>query len=219
MIEPCANSATQPNEHWLRPAAPLVSGTPGECAAVSGAAAVLAGCANTTAQHWQAQPDGTVRAAGKCLASGTTAGSAVSVAACSGAASTKWQLVSKNPVAVQVAKRRPVRHGPVLGHAPDHGTLRQQRHRHLAAPLARSARNPKIPGYGRFAMQPNRPYYRLPGTAGVPLSAGRREIFEPSQTSGSYFRPTTRSFIGMSALSVILMCSGQTSVQHLVMLQ
>ncbi|HEY7814006.1 MAG TPA: ricin-type beta-trefoil lectin domain protein, partial [Nakamurella sp.] len=103
VIEPCANSATQPNEHWLRPAAPLVSGTPGKCAAVSGAAAVLAGCANTTAQHWQAQPDGTVRAAGKCLASGTTAGSAVSVAACSGAASTKWQLVSKNPVAVQVS--------------------------------------------------------------------------------------------------------------------
>ncbi len=40
-----------------------------------------------------------------------------------------------------------------------------------------------------------------------------------SQTSGSYLRPTTRSFIGISALSVILMCSGHTSVQHLVMLQ
>ena len=31
-------------------------------------------------------------------------------------------------------------------------------------------------------------------------------------------RSTTRSFRGISALSVILMCSGQTSVQHLVML-
>ena len=58
----------------------------------------------------------------------------------------------------------------------------------------------------------------MPGTAGVPFDFGRREIFEPSQTSGSYFRPATRSFIGMIALSVILMCSGQTSVQHLVML-
>ena len=29
----------------------------------------------------------------------------------------------------------------------------------------------------------------------------------------------TRSFSGMSALSVMWMCSGQTSVQHLVMLQ
>jgi len=40
----------------------------------------------------------------------------------------------------------------------------------------------------------------------------------PSHTSGSYFLSTTRSFIGMIALSVILMPSGQTSVQHFVML-
>src|SRR5262249_32108065 len=59
---------------------------------------------------------------------------------------------------------------------------------------------------------------RLPGTAGVSWWL-RRVILEPSQTSGSYLRPTTRSFIGISALSVILMFSGQTSVQHLVMLQ
>ena len=58
----------------------------------------------------------------------------------------------------------------------------------------------------------------LAGTGGVSWW-GRRPILLPSQTSGSYLRPTTRSFIGMSALSVILMCSGQTSVQHLVMLQ
>ena len=48
--------------------------------------------------------------------------------------------------------------------------------------------------------------------------AERRGILLPSQTSGSYCVSTTRSFIGMIALSVILMCSGQTSVQHLVML-
>ena len=41
----------------------------------------------------------------------------------------------------------------------------------------------------------------------------------PSHTSGSYLRSTARSFSGMIALSVILMCSGHTSVQHLVMLQ
>ena len=58
----------------------------------------------------------------------------------------------------------------------------------------------------------------LPGIAGVSWWP-RRAILEPSQTSGSYLRPTTRSFIGISALSVILMFSGQTSVQHLVMLQ
>ncbi len=103
VIEPCVSSATQPNEHWLRPAAPLVSGTPGKCAAVSGAAAILASCANTTAQHWQSQPDGTVRAAGKCLAATASPGGPVTVTACSGAPATKWQLISKNPVAVQLA--------------------------------------------------------------------------------------------------------------------
>ena len=36
---------------------------------------------------------------------------------------------------------------------------------------------------------------------------------------GSYFTSTTRSFSGMIPLSVILMCSGHTSVQHFVMLQ
>ena len=37
--------------------------------------------------------------------------------------------------------------------------------------------------------------------------------------SGSKNRSTTRSFSGMIALSVIVMFSGQTLVQHLVMLQ
>ena len=48
---------------------------------------------------------------------------------------------------------------------------------------------------------------------------GRRLIFDPSHTSGSYLRSTARSFSGIRALSVILMSSGHTSVQHLVMLQ
>ncbi len=50
-------------------------------------------------------------------------------------------------------------------------------------------------------------------------SFGRRPIFEPSQVSGSYFRSTTRSLSGMMPLSVRWMCSGHTSLQHLVMLQ
>ena len=52
-----------------------------------------------------------------------------------------------------------------------------------------------------------------------PPQGQRLNSLLPSHTSGSYLRSTTRSFIGISALSVILMCSGQTSVQHLVMLQ
>ena len=58
----------------------------------------------------------------------------------------------------------------------------------------------------------------MPGTLGVSAWV-RREILLPSQTSGSYRRPTTSYLSGISALSVILTLSGQTSVQHLVMLQ
>ena len=103
MIEPCANSASQPNEHWLRPAAAIVSGQPGKCVAVSGAAVVLATCANTAAQHWQQQPDGTLRLNGKCmLEGGTTVRSILSVGSCSGAAATKWKLVSGGPIATEL---------------------------------------------------------------------------------------------------------------------
>src|SRR5690606_42032466 len=64
-----------------------------------------------------------------------------------------------------------------------------------------------------------RPYPAGAFHKGLAQLEERLKIFEPSQTSGSYFRSTTRSFSGISALSVILMPSGQTAVQHLVMLQ
>ena len=103
VIEPCANSASQPNEHWLRPAAAIASGQPGKCAAVSGTAVVLANCANTTAQQWQQQPDGTLRLNGKCvLAGGTTVRSILSAGSCSGAAATKWKLVPAGPIATEL---------------------------------------------------------------------------------------------------------------------
>ncbi len=104
VIEPCANSTSQPNEHWLRPAAPVVSGIPGKCLAVSGSPVVPAGCANTASQHWQPRPDGTIRLAGKCLtAGGTTAGSVLWIGTCSGAAATKWKLITDGPIAVKLA--------------------------------------------------------------------------------------------------------------------
>ena len=61
-------------------------------------------------------------------------------------------------------------------------------------------------------------------TAGDEAAASAAVFFlrpaslRPIQATGSYEASTTRSFNGMMALSVILMCSGQTSVQHLVML-
>jgi GH25 family lysozyme M1 (1,4-beta-N-acetylmuramidase) len=103
VIEPCANSTSAPNEHWLRPAAPVLSGA-GKCLAASGSVAVVGTCVNTAAQHWQAQPDGTVRLSGKCLTeAGTTTGSVVSLGSCSGAAATKWKLVSVGPIATDIA--------------------------------------------------------------------------------------------------------------------
>ena len=99
-LEPCANSASQPNEHWTRPAAAIASGENFTCMAASGASALARSCQNVAAQHWQPQPDGTVRINGECLADPlNTAGSPVSVARCAGAANTKWKLVPAGPIA------------------------------------------------------------------------------------------------------------------------
>jgi GH25 family lysozyme M1 (1,4-beta-N-acetylmuramidase) len=103
VIEPCANSASQPNEHWLRPAAAVASGQPGKCVGTSGTAAVLVICANVSWQHWQPQPDGTVRVNGWCLLEGgATVRSTLSIGSCSGAAATKWKLVSAGPIATEL---------------------------------------------------------------------------------------------------------------------
>jgi GH25 family lysozyme M1 (1,4-beta-N-acetylmuramidase) len=100
MIEPCANTTS---EHWLRPAAAIVSGQPGQCVATSGSTVVLATCANVTAQHWQPQPDGTIRLGGKCMLEGAaTVRSPLSIGSCSGAAATKWKLVSAGPIATEL---------------------------------------------------------------------------------------------------------------------
>ena len=104
LIEPCANSTSQPNEHWLRPAAPLASGQPGKCVGTSGTEAVLATCTSSGWQHWQPQTDGTIRINGWCLAeNGTSAGSTLSLASCSAAGVARtWKLVSAGPIATEL---------------------------------------------------------------------------------------------------------------------
>ena len=104
VIEPCANSTSQANEHWLRPAAPLASGQPNKCVGTSGTEAVLATCTNSGWQHWQPLSDGTIRINGWCLAeNGTATGSTLSLASCSasGVART-WKLVSAGPIATEL---------------------------------------------------------------------------------------------------------------------
>jgi GH25 family lysozyme M1 (1,4-beta-N-acetylmuramidase) len=108
VIEPCVNSTTKANQHWLRPAALVLSGRPGYCMgagqATAGATVDLAPCANNALESWQEQPDGTLRADGKCLAErGTTVSSELSIVSCSGAAATKWKLIGKGPVATELA--------------------------------------------------------------------------------------------------------------------
>lgn len=100
----CATSTGAADEHWLRPAASVYSGDAGKCLAVSGSAVVLAGCANTSAQHWTQSWDGTLRVGGKCLTeTAATVRSGLSVGSCSGAAATKWQLRPAGPIATELA--------------------------------------------------------------------------------------------------------------------
>jgi len=98
----CANLTTQPNEHWLRPAASVYSGQPGKCLGVAGSIAELITCANTATQHWVAQSNGTIRVGSNCLTEkGATAGSGLSIGPCSGAAAT-WKLVPAGPIATEL---------------------------------------------------------------------------------------------------------------------
>jgi hypothetical protein len=54
-------------------------------------------------QHWQPQPDGTVRVNGWCLLEGgATVRSTLSIGSCSGAAATKWKLASAGPIATEL---------------------------------------------------------------------------------------------------------------------
>jgi GH25 family lysozyme M1 (1,4-beta-N-acetylmuramidase) len=98
-VHACSNDA---RHHWLRPAAPVVSGEPGKCLAVSGAAVELVTCANAASQHWVAESNGTFELSGKCLTeNGTTAGSQLSLASCSGASSQKWTVASAGRIATE----------------------------------------------------------------------------------------------------------------------
>ena len=103
VIDPCADSASQPNQHWVRPAGAIASARPGRCLSASGAAAVLATCASGSPQRWQPRPDGTVRVNGRCLVEdGAAARSALSVGGCPGTAAARWALVPAGPLAVEL---------------------------------------------------------------------------------------------------------------------
>jgi GH25 family lysozyme M1 (1,4-beta-N-acetylmuramidase) len=93
-------TANVANFHWLRPAASVYSGNAGKCLAVSGTTAVLANCANTSAQHWTESWNGTLQNGSSCL---TATSTGASVGSCS--AATRWQLngVGTLPLGTEIA--------------------------------------------------------------------------------------------------------------------
>jgi Ricin-type beta-trefoil lectin domain/Glycosyl hydrolases family 25 len=99
----CANLTNQPNEHWNRPAASVLSGEPGKCLAASGAAVVMASCANVASQQWTTESDGTFRLSGECLTETGAAGSGLSIGSCNGTEATEWELVAAGPIATEIA--------------------------------------------------------------------------------------------------------------------
>lgn len=101
----CQNTASKVNQHWTRPAGPVVSGIGGKCLGLSGSTAVLVTCANSTAQHWTPEPAGTfaLQSNGWCLAEHTTAGSLMSIVRCSNTTPTQqWTLAAAGNIAVEL---------------------------------------------------------------------------------------------------------------------
>ncbi len=89
---------------WLAPpvdvGVPVQSGIAGKCldvntgSSANGTAVQIWGCNRTTAQFWNALPDGTVQALGKCLdatAYGTANGTPIEIWDCNGGSNQQWQ--------------------------------------------------------------------------------------------------------------------------------
>ena len=94
-ISSCSGSATQ---KWALPSGDLWSQMPGRCAAGQGGSAgsdpvVLSSCGTGTGQEWAAEPDRTIRVAGRCLGvTGRASGSRVAMFPCRSAAPQHWQI-------------------------------------------------------------------------------------------------------------------------------
>ncbi|HUC59528.1 MAG TPA: GH25 family lysozyme [Streptosporangiaceae bacterium] len=95
-LQSCTGGTAQ---QWTLPSGPLTSAIPGYCASAWHAAALPAGpvslrtCGSSTATNWTAEPDGTLRSGGECLALTypAVAGALVTMAPCTGAPGQQWQ--------------------------------------------------------------------------------------------------------------------------------
>jgi GH25 family lysozyme M1 (1,4-beta-N-acetylmuramidase) len=95
-ISSCTGNVRQ---MWALPSGDLLSQIPGRCAAGQGGSAssnpvVLSRCGTGTGQQWAAEPDRTIRVAGRCLGVTRRAGrSRVTVSPCRGRATQHWRIV------------------------------------------------------------------------------------------------------------------------------
>jgi lysozyme len=103
-LAPCTGSATQANQHWSRPVAPIVSGVGARCLGAVGSAAELSNCGNYSVQHWLVAANAQIVVQSSyCLTEGgTTVGKAITIAKCANAASQHWRLVAAGVIADEI---------------------------------------------------------------------------------------------------------------------
>jgi GH25 family lysozyme M1 (1,4-beta-N-acetylmuramidase) len=97
-IRSCTGKASQ---KWTLPAGPVVSQVPALClddsgnATADGSPVDVSACDGGAAQAWQAQPGGTLRIHGRCLAvsrPGAVSGTPVELNSCSGGRAQQWRI-------------------------------------------------------------------------------------------------------------------------------
>ena len=96
----CPGVATgESGAKWTLPAGEILSGVPGKCITDSGSGTangtkiVLEPCANSSAQRWTLDPDGTIRIFGKCLSLASDApGSSATLWSCGAGHVQQWIL-------------------------------------------------------------------------------------------------------------------------------
>jgi GH25 family lysozyme M1 (1,4-beta-N-acetylmuramidase) len=100
----CTSSPSKVNQHWTRPAAPVVSGVGAWCVGAAGAAAELSNCGDYSAQDWLVAANAQVVVqSSNCLTEGgTAAGSPITVTKCANAASQHWKLVAAGVIADEI---------------------------------------------------------------------------------------------------------------------
>jgi Ricin-type beta-trefoil lectin domain/Putative Ig domain len=100
---------------WTLPAGEIMSGVPGQCVTDSGGGTanstkiVLGTCADSSAQRWTVNPDGTIRIFGKCLSLAAPAsGSSAVLWSCGAGHMQQWSLVGGGMLGTGISAAGPI---------------------------------------------------------------------------------------------------------------